>query len=400
MGIKINGSENNSIHSAFWNALTKNSDSLALSQLWLCGINKDKLNEIVGEVYIELPKFEEPIWKETDVIGAGSAALDDANWNSVFPARSAPSIYLWTQSASFLGDGLDVSRVGSSQSGSIKGLISEGRKDFNTTNITFLESNISFVDGVLRPWAALVGHRSLKDRTLRCDIEVFCLEKWSLYWPLKIRKSIVYKNAVPVNIDVEEYNYTGDKLIQRQVEFAFDRYEMKIYSGSVNGSITAKDLEGLLNGSLIPEEQEQDTEPSGLDIKPSNPSIDKAPSGLDIKANKPSGVTGSKDNKSILDVAEDILGAAAGGLAQIQGAADNITSSAAQALNAFGLNKKAQRLAKMNRQINEALNPIGQVVSTGQGAINATQHLGSTISGTFGGNKVDANEIAEVLRNK
>ncbi len=227
MGIIIDGSQKNiSIHQSFWNALTENgSDSLALSQLWLCGISKDNLRNIIGIINNNINQYENDSW-EVDV---GSVVLNDSKWDSVTPASSTGDVYLLSRGVSFLGDGINVSRVGVSQIGAHKGLISDGRTELSTVNITFLETNVSFADGVLRPWSVLVGYRSLKDQSLRCDIELFALEKWELTQPFKVRKSIVLKNAVPVSIDAEEYNYTGDKLIERQIQFAFDRYELRIY---------------------------------------------------------------------------------------------------------------------------------------------------------------------------
>lgn len=230
MGIIIDGSQKNiSIHQSFWNALTKNgSDSLALSQLWLCGISKDNLRNIIKIINSDtngINKYEEMSW----AVNIEGPALNDSKWDSVTPASSTGDVYLLSRGVSFLGDGINVSRVGVSQIGAHKGLISDGRAELSTVNITFLETNVSFADGVLRPWSVLVGYRSLKDQSLRCDIELYALEKWELTQPFKVRKSLVLKNAVPVSIDAEEYNYTGDKLIERQIQFAFDRYELRIY---------------------------------------------------------------------------------------------------------------------------------------------------------------------------
>ncbi len=227
MGIIIDGSQKNiSIHQSFWNALTENgSDSLALSQLWLCGINKDNLRNIISIITSNINQYENDSWG----VNVGEVVLNDSKWDSVTPASSTGDVYLLSRGVSFLGDGINVSRVGVSQIGAHKGLISDGRTELSTVNITFLETNVSFADGVLRPWSVLVGHRSLKDQSLRCDIELYALEKWELTQPFKVRKSLVLKNAVPVSIDAEEYNYTGDKLIERQIQFAFDRYELRIY---------------------------------------------------------------------------------------------------------------------------------------------------------------------------
>ena len=229
-----------SVHRLFWDALTSNSDSLALSQLWVCGIDLDKMKIISNRISTDLNLYEPGMWN-TGIGGQGAvndAVLNPKKWTGMSD-QAEKHIYLFASGISFIADGLNSSRVGSEHVGAMKGLISDSRLELNAGNITFLESNISFVDGLIRPWMALVGHRSLKDQTLRCDIILYCLEKWSLHEPLHVRKSMRFKNAVPINVDAVEHNYTGDKIIERSVQFAFDRYEMNVYPGVNDKGITS-----------------------------------------------------------------------------------------------------------------------------------------------------------------
>lgn len=225
MSIKIKGYKT-SIHEAFYGTLTDSSDSLALSQLWVCAIDKKVLTKIATRITSDLPEYETKEW-----VSAGTLTFDKSSksgWITIDPIENATGgamdVFLWISGISFIGDGISSSRVGVQQSGASKGLISENRNEFTTAKITFLESNVSFVDGILRPWSVLVGYKSLKDPELRCNIELFALEKTGLTTSFKIRKSILLRNAVPVSIDAEEYNYSGAKLIERGIEFAFDRY--------------------------------------------------------------------------------------------------------------------------------------------------------------------------------
>lgn len=238
MPIKIQNSDpsNVSVHRYFWDTLTKNSDSLALSQLWLACFDTAKMRKIANKIQSELQSLYEPDMWSPATSRVADVVLNPVNFFG--SGRQGKDAYLLTQGVSFIADGLNSSRVGSTQTGAMKGLIIDGRLDLNATNITFLETNVSFVDGFLRPWAALVGHKSLKDHELRLDIELICLEKWALESPLRIRKSMLFRNAVPINIDAEEYNYSGDKLIQRQVQFAFDRYDSYINTDISYASVT------------------------------------------------------------------------------------------------------------------------------------------------------------------
>ena len=249
MPIKVEGRDR-SIHSDFWGAIAgTNSDSLALSQLWLCTINRQNLEVISSEMATYMDTYEPNMWNTSQGQSAvNSAVLHNKNFSDLISLKSGDdgNVYLFAQGVSFIADGLTTSRIGTGQIGATKGLITEGRLDLNATNITFLESNVSFVDGFIRPWSVLVGHRSLKCAALRCNIAFHCLEKWSLMEPLKVRKTMFLRNAVPINIDAEEYNYSGDKIIERHVQFAFDRYEMEIRPQTTTLGITPNDIKGLM----------------------------------------------------------------------------------------------------------------------------------------------------------
>ena len=244
--IKDSNPGNVSVHYQFWDALTKDSDSLALSQLWLCCLDRDKLRTIGGKLDSELRSIYEinNTWstQQSQVV---NVVLKDTNFFGTGTGRIGSDAYLLAQGVNFIPDGLNSSRMGLNQTGALKGLVIDSRLDLNAANVTFLETNVSFVDGFIRPWAALVGHRSLKDSDLRLNMEFICLEKWDLREPLRIRKTMVFRNAVPINIDAEEYNYSGDKLILRQVQFAFDRYELHVFPETNNTRITENDILGI-----------------------------------------------------------------------------------------------------------------------------------------------------------
>ena len=370
MPIKVEGGTNNiSIHQKFWNTLTKNSDSLALSQLWLCGFNIKQLTTVGKQIASKLDGYEQKSWSD-DQTKVNATVLNLSNFDSV-SKPSAGSIYMFTQGASFIADGINTTRLGSSHVGATKGLIGDSRLDLNATNITFLESNVSFVDGLLRPWSVLVGHRSLKDQLLRCDIQLFALEKWSLKEPLRVRKSMLFKNAVPINIDAEEYNYTGDKLIQRQVQFAFDRYEMKIYPDISRESTSTF--------SIIPEgyTAADQTEIS----KPIAPAIDlNNLTDLGTKQYYAS-VTSPATKKSLIDSVKNALGTAVATMASIQGKANDISSSVAQGLQAVGMNKAANQVSAANQNLQaKIIAPAANVIGTGQGAIGGAQAIGITLN--------------------
>lgn len=389
------GPKNQSVHNSFWNTLTKNSDSLALSQLWLCGIDRKKADSIAKIIGTDLNLFEVDAWN----IGDGSSQTEvnnvifnDANWNSI---KSGRMVYMWVQGISFIADGLNTTRVGVSQTGAIKGLIGESRLDLNAANITFLESNVSFIDGFLRPWSVLVGYKSLKDQTLRCNIELFALEKTELTSPLKVRKSMLFRNAIPINIDQEEYNYTGDKLIERQVQFAFDRYESRVYPKLYSKSQRSPyELIGdagysaaLLVENKYPTAQEEEAKAwfqIGSKLLPEDTIIDP------------------KDpNKSPWQQAKDLIAKANDIAGKATGIANDVTSSVSQGLRAVGLDKAGDKVNKMNDRFqSNIVSPVTKVIGTGQGAMAAGENIFNTAKNITNSNTVAADQISNQLKTR
>lgn len=249
--VKTTGSgDNYSLHQIFLaHILNDPNYTPALSQLWLAGFNTDSLKNVANYSSNLVKKYEgEPTWKlktawDTGIIEQGQYKAENG-------------FVLAAAGVNFPGDSTNISRAGLSNFGSFKGLIGGGREDPVICTIDFYETNISIVDSLFRPWMVACGYNSLKDANLRIpEISLYCFRKQdkkaikpnvdvisdeervtfqqigaSNNIPqnfLEMRKIITLKNAVPVNIDSEEQNYTGDKIIQRQVQFAYDYYTIE-----------------------------------------------------------------------------------------------------------------------------------------------------------------------------
>ena len=139
-----------------------------------------------------------------------------------------------------VGDSINVRRDGIKNSGYIQGLVSDGREGFPLLNIAFVENNVSFVDYVLRPWQIAVAHRSLKEFDLKADLDVVFLTRTGPNSPVAERKRVKYYGCCPVNIDEQEYNYSGSDMYKlRQVQFSYQKYEV---------ITAAPELLGLIGG--------------------------------------------------------------------------------------------------------------------------------------------------------
>lgn len=238
--------EDTDLQRRFWNSLTESANSYALSQLWLIGMSRYDLEPLWQNINDQFSDFE-PGWR---LQNAGLTIKNKWFFNDIY--------YNLARSVVFPSDGIETARMGVSNSGGIKGLVGQQRTDLPTVTITFLETNQSFVDLLIRPWCVLVGHRGLKAFDLRIySLDLVCLQKTRN--GLKIRKTISLQQAVPTEIDSEEYNYTGDKLIDRQIQFAYTKYTVKSGYGDAETDIsipTSDIIERVVERErAIPEQQ-------------------------------------------------------------------------------------------------------------------------------------------------
>ena len=191
-------------------------NALALSQLWLVKISKEDMDSILSIIHQDFSKFEGNKWDFTQ----------DA-YKSMLPQYYAGNhYYLLAQGCVFPGDSILASKTGADHTGALKGAIGESRGNLSDVTITFHETNQSIVDLFFRPWALMVGYKSLKHFQLRKEIELVCFQKGGNENTLKIRKRVVLERACPIQVDSEEYNYSGDKVIARQVQFTYNRYHI------------------------------------------------------------------------------------------------------------------------------------------------------------------------------
>ena len=259
MPVNIAGTTN--IQQKFIQSLMATSNSLALSQLWLVKIDKDYL-EIVGE-YLKsaIQTYEGSKWDINDV-----TRTTDTQW------FVGDALYILAQSVVFPGDSISVSRAGVSQSGMLKGIMGESRNDLPAVTITFLETNQSAVDILFRPWMILVGHKSLKNQELRTNIDLICYQKNGVQSDLVPRKIVTLYAAAPINVPNEEYNYTGDKVIVRSIDFTYNTYSIEADIG-INTTSDSAEYIKLSNdreqdGGLVVEPKKDPTANTDLNLPP------------------------------------------------------------------------------------------------------------------------------------
>ena len=110
-------------------------------------------------------------------------------------------------------------------------ITSNTRNSYQKLSITFLETNASFVDFVIKPWMILSSYYGLVARQPESDKNVKC--SWCDICMLTrtrpgvapvIRKVYRFTDMVPVNIQGEQYSYMSDDMKYSSVDFAYNQY--------------------------------------------------------------------------------------------------------------------------------------------------------------------------------
>ena len=212
-----------SVYEWFLKSLLVTRNSVPIQSLWSVYIEPPPA---YGKIFSRIGDFESG-WK----VDAGKDLLGSSNQRFGL---------IFAQGVKIPGEGMNYGRTGPENTGILRGLIGEGRKDLEALSISFLETNTSFTDFVLRPWAVMVSHQSLKADKLKTTITV---KQYAKSGPGSAftdnpRKIIKFFEAAPVSINTEEYDYGQDKLVRRQAEFAYTRYEISSGSSSKGGGLT------------------------------------------------------------------------------------------------------------------------------------------------------------------
>ena len=163
-----------------------------------------------------------------------------------------PRGIILAQGVIHVGDGTKFPREGYQNTGLWKGILSNGRNDIEQLQISFLETNLSFVDYALRPWAIAVAHEGLTNPLVKANnITVWHLAKMGAGVNFARRKVITYHNCFPTSIDSQEYNYKGDDMaVQRKVSFGFTHYTMENGDDALLNILTYGAKENAMLGFL------------------------------------------------------------------------------------------------------------------------------------------------------
>lgn len=134
-----------------------------------------------------------------------------------------------SQSVSLPGEALITTAAGEQYNGYIRSQVGAGRQDFEPLRIGFLNTNVSFVDNVMRPWVIMTGHLGFIARPpsekYRTTITLYKLGVESVDKAPFILQQYNFWGCCPVNISSEEYTYSaGNTAVVKSADFIYQWY--------------------------------------------------------------------------------------------------------------------------------------------------------------------------------
>jgi hypothetical protein len=163
-------------------------------------------------------KYEPEVWD-----------IDTAIANTTIPDYHSIKGCLFAQAVSIPGESNQVNPEGLQQSGLIRSVTGGGRDAFANLEISFLETNVSFVDNVIRPWVIATAHLGMiarsGDLNYRGNLSVYKLAVGLANEAPYISAQYKFYGICPISVSGEEYNYTQTTSpVNRNAVFTYHYY--------------------------------------------------------------------------------------------------------------------------------------------------------------------------------
>jgi hypothetical protein len=145
---------------------------------------------------------------------------------------------MFVQAVQIPGESNQANPEGLQQNGFIRTTTGNGRDAFQNLQIVFLETNVSFVDNLVRPWVIATAHLGMIARrgpeNYRCNISVYKLGTISQDKPPFVLQKYTFFGACPISVSGEEYNYTQtSNPVNRETTFIYHYYNMESVPGNL-----------------------------------------------------------------------------------------------------------------------------------------------------------------------
>lgn len=135
---------------------------------------------------------------------------------------------MFAQTVSLPGEQFLYGREGPQYNSYIRGGVGQGRVDFDSVQINFLNTNVNFVDNVIRPWAVMTGHLGMiarpPEKKYRCNLTVYKLGVDRVDRPPFIAQQFNFWGVCPIGVGGEDLTYSDNSQITKSAEFVYHWY--------------------------------------------------------------------------------------------------------------------------------------------------------------------------------
>jgi hypothetical protein len=186
----------------------------------------------------------------------GSWSIDEAITIAMGDDYQKTKGCMFVQAVEIPGESTTVNPDGLQQNGFIRTTIGAGRDAYNGIRVVFLETNVSFVDNVIRPWVIATSHlgliaRERPDENYRCNMTVYKLGVTSRDRPPNILQKYTFFGICPISVAGEEYNYgQTNSPILRDTSFIYHYYTLESVR-SFDNSIKPVPLSTNIDGKNV-----------------------------------------------------------------------------------------------------------------------------------------------------
>jgi hypothetical protein len=161
--------------------------------------------------------------------------LIDQALNTVTTARyQTEKGCMFAQSVAIPGEALAYGQEGIKYNAFIRGGVGQGRENFDPVRINFLNTNVNFIDNVIRPWVVMTGHLGMiarpRSQKYRCNLTIYKLGIDRVDRPPFIAQQFNFWEVCPINVLIEELNYSADgNSLTKAAEFVYQWYTTTSY---------------------------------------------------------------------------------------------------------------------------------------------------------------------------
>lgn len=193
--------------------------AIGLASLWYLYFDLASLTSAAGGAASVVNSKEYGSW------GSRSESLDGTYHN--------PDIFTgcaFARQVTVPNEVLGVAGRGLEYGGYLAPLTLENRSSQQGFQVTFMETQASFVDHIIRPWLIKVGYMGLVargDDSVKCrTVYINYLARTGSNSRLQVRKTFKFDNVVPATVNGFTNSQTEEGLSYTTVNFLYDKYSV------------------------------------------------------------------------------------------------------------------------------------------------------------------------------